>query len=171
MQNNKIDEVTDVENKGGQKIGVDVTSNKWNIAAKISLYLINMAIMGVIGASAGYYAALSIPVPNQVMVFDLDKAMRTAAVIAEKSGKPPKQIADEIVAESKARIKQYTDAGVIVIDKASVIESPENLYVSTENLANETPSDKKPVSKEEMDEKLKQLTIQLELLEKSNSKK
>jgi hypothetical protein len=96
---------------------------------KIFSLTLSFLFTAIVGGGAGYYAALSIPVANQVVIYDLDSAMSTAASMAMKNGGDAQKIAGEIVAVEKEKINEFKKNGIVVLDKSSVIDAPDYLYL------------------------------------------
>lgn len=109
---------------------------------KILGFVITCLFAGGIGALSGYYAAMLTPVPAQVVVFDLDKAMKLAAEIPTAPGQDPRANADYVVALVKSRLKQYTNMGMVVVDSASVVDYPHGSLVSIDDIIQQVTSQK-----------------------------
>ena len=84
---------------------------------------------GLCGALGGYYAASFSPIPAQIAVVDV-KALVMKAV--EKNATQTEDDAKALTARVKATIDKLVQQGVVVLDAQSVINAPEEAYVSIE---------------------------------------
>jgi hypothetical protein len=133
---------------------------------KILSLSLSFVFTALVGGGAGYYAALSIPVPNQVVIYDLDKAMSTAANMAMKNGGDAQKIASDIVAAEKEKINEFKKNGIVVLDKSAVIDAPEYLFlkpIGEVEIAEIIEANKKPNGNEnrevlELKAKIEELT-------------
>lgn len=139
----------------------------WRIAGGMAATL----VVGFAGAIGGYYAALSIPIPNQVVIFNLDDITKKAISAAATRGVDPKIVADEILRESKAKFKAFKDSGIVVLDANSVLEAPDHLYIDLTDPVE--IADKAKLSKgnsKDAKATLEQLEAQLKLLKQAQEK-
>lgn len=84
---------------------------------------------GLCGALSGYYAAAFSPIPAQIAVVDV-KALVMKAV--EKNATQTEGDAKALTARVKATTDKLVQQGVVVLDAQSVLNAPEEAYVSIE---------------------------------------
>ncbi len=139
----------------------------WRLAGGMAATL----AVGFAGAIGGYYAALSIPIPNQVVIFNLDDITKKAISAAAASGVEPKIVADEILAETKAKFKEFKANGIVVLDANAVLEAPEHLYIDLTDPA-DIANKAKVAKSNSKDAKatIDQLENQLKLLKQAQAK-
>ena len=84
---------------------------------------------GLSGALGGYYAAFFSPIPAQIAVVDV-KALVMKAV--EKNATQTEDDAKALTARVTATTDKLVQQGVVVLDAQSVLNAPEEAYVSIE---------------------------------------
>lgn len=133
----------------------------WGFGAII--FLLSISVSSILGAAGGYYAALSIPVPNQVMVFDIGAVTKLAVRMASNGvqGGDVKKVGEMLLDKSQKRLDEYKERGIIILDKESVIDAPRELIINIEDDL-QVPLTSSPASQEEMAKKLKELERQLD---------
>lgn len=96
------------------------------IPFKLLLLLFSCALCGALG---GYYAAAFSPIPAQIAVVDV-KALVMKAV--EKNATQTEDDAKALTARVKVTTDKLVQQGVVVLDAQSVLNAPEEAYVSIE---------------------------------------
>lgn len=149
----------------GEKAATTENPSKGMAWSTFFMFIFASLLGGLIGGVAGFYSALLAPVQNQVVVFDLDKVMADASEEASKGGQDPIAIADRYVKKAREMMKAQSDMGVIVIDKASVLDVPEHLVMRMPKPTEVTGS-KSGSDADQLREQLKAMNEQLKLLQK-----
>jgi hypothetical protein len=86
------------------------------------------AVLGILGGTAGgYLAASQTAVPAQLAVVDIQSLIKKSTVNGQTEAD-----AKALTARIKAATAKLVAQGMIVIDSQSVIDAPEEAYVSVE---------------------------------------
>jgi hypothetical protein len=81
------------------------------------------------GALGGYYAALFSPIPAQIAIVDVQALVKKAI---EKNAAQTEDDAKALTARVKATTDKLVQQGIVVLDAQSVLNAPEEAYVSIE---------------------------------------
>jgi hypothetical protein len=84
---------------------------------------------GLCGALGGHYAASFSPIPAQIAVVDVQALVKKAV---EKNAAQTDDDAKTLTARIKATTDKLVLQGVVVLDAQSVLNAPEEAYVSIE---------------------------------------
>ncbi len=84
---------------------------------------------GLCGALGGYYAASFSPIPAQIAVVDVSALVMKAV---EKNATQTEDDAKALTARVKATTDKLVQRGIVVLDAQSVLNAPEEAYVSIE---------------------------------------
>ena len=94
--------------------------------AKIVVLLLSCGLCGALG---GYYAASFSPIPAQIAVVDVQALVKKAV---EKKAAQTEDDAKTLTARVKAITDKLVLQGVVVLDAQSVLNTPEEAYVTIE---------------------------------------
>jgi hypothetical protein len=125
---------------------VPLTNNAPSLnLARIGKFLLATIWFGGVGAVAGHYSSLQVPVPAQFMVLDVDGIMRGAVLEVSKLGPnadpaKSKAVADAVIAKTKEITKSLADSGVVVLDRQAVVEFPPNALITLETINATNPT-------------------------------
>ena len=95
-------------------------------STKIVVLLLSCGLCGALG---GYYAASFSPIPAQIAVVDVQALVKKAV---EKNASQTEDDAKTLTARVKAITDKLVLQGVVVLDAQSVLNAPEEAYVSIE---------------------------------------
>lgn len=84
---------------------------------------------GLSGALGGYYVASFSPIPAQIAVVDVSALVMKAV---EKNATQTEDDAKALTARVKATTDKLVQRGIVVLDAQSVLNAPEEAYVSIE---------------------------------------
>lgn len=99
-----------------------------NSLAPLKLILL-LFVCGLCGALGGYYAASFSPIPAQIAVVDVSALVMKAV---EKNATQTEDDAKALTARVKATTDKLVRRGIVVLDAQSVLNAPEEAYVSIE---------------------------------------
>ncbi|MDP1773927.1 MULTISPECIES: hypothetical protein [Methylobacter] len=99
-----------------------------NSLTPLKLILVLFAC-GLSGALGGYYAASFSPIPAQIAVVDVSALVMKAV---EKNATQTEDDAKALTARVKATTDKLVQRGIVVLDAQSVLNAPEEAYVSIE---------------------------------------
>lgn len=99
-----------------------------NSLTPLKLILV-LFVCGLSGALGGYYAASFSPIPAQIAVVDVSALVMKAV---EKNATQTEDDAKALTARVKATTDKLVQRGIVVLDAQSVLNAPEEAYVSIE---------------------------------------
>ena len=97
----------------------------------LKVVLTSSLVSAVVGALFGYVSATQVPVQAQIAIIDIDKLI-TENASPNADGETQRRVSLELSNAIKARARELSSYGLIVLDGKAVISAPEESYANVE---------------------------------------